>query len=656
LKIDFLHRQFISFLVIGILFLPGSLFAQWVNDPTANTRLVTDPVDPINISAVRDLNGGAFIFWQDKKINLNSDVYFLHFNKNGEVSFRSDGKSVTTNNYQKENPVAAIDPAGNAIVIWKENDDKRNTDLYIQKLTRTGLRLWNTTGISLTNSKSEKIDYDMQIDRSGTSFISYTIRTAQSSNKYSVRYQKINTNGKLLSDSSKGIVVASDNKVSETKVIPDNKGGLFVCWLENINNKTALRTQYIDSTGSKKWGSKPVTISKKNTAVIGYSVGKIGSYLYAAVNYQGTNKSVYHQLISDKGKLLWGTDGKLLTYQKGSQTNPQIVFVDSSIVVSWTNEFEKIKDVFIQRFDLKGQSLWGNNGKRIINIKGNQFGQRLINDNKGNIIIAWVDKRDDVSSADLYIQKIDLSGKIIWNSDGVKISSTKNMLKSYLNLIPDNEGGAIAVFKGTSDGKNDIFGQKIFNTGTYASQVLGFNAELVGDSVLISWYAANESDGTNYVIEKSTNGNSDSKDWQVVANISKGNKKQTNLYEYADFPNSSGSIYYRVVQNNSKSKTLTSVPVKVDYFTNSDKIILAQNSPNPFSESTTITFYLPEEEDVTLEIFNSNIETIQKIENKKFSAGKNSYVFNANGLKPGIYFYRLKVDDFVDVKKMIITQ
>lgn len=62
-----------------------------------------------------------------------------------------------------------------------------------------------------------------------------------------------------------------------------------------------------------------------------------------AVTYQGTNKIVYQNLISDKGKFLWGNEGKLLTYQKGSQTNPQFSFIDSSVVVSWTNEFEKQK-------------------------------------------------------------------------------------------------------------------------------------------------------------------------------------------------------------------------------------------------------------------------------------------------------------------------
>lgn len=654
MKSVFIHNRFFTELLTVIIFLSSYSFAQWINDPNFNTRLVTDPNDPVNISAVTDLKGGAFIFWQDKKSNLNSDIYFLHFNKNGEVSFRSDGKSVTTNNYQKENPVGVTDQAGNAIVIWKETDGKKNSDLYVQKLTKTGLRLWNTSGIKLTNSRSEKIDYDINTDRSGLLFISATVRNNPSS--YQVRFYKLNSNGKILSDSLKGVVVSTRNKVSETKVIPDGKGGAFICWLETINNKSTLLTQYIDSSGTKKWGIKPITVSKNKSSAIGYSAARIKSNLYAAITYQGSYKQVYQQLVSEKGKLLWGDEGKLLTYQKGSQSNPQLSIVDSSVVVSWTNEFEKVKDVFIQKFNTAGERLWGNNGQRIINIKGNQFGQRIISDKKGNVIIAWIDKRDNNSAADLYIQKIDSKGKLVWNQDGVKIASSERMQKSYLNLVPDEEGGAIAVFKGTVEGRNDIYGQKIFSTGTYASQVLGFNADLSGDSVLISWYAANETDNTKYIIQRSSDLNNDEDSWESITTIEKEKKKETNYYQYVDFPSMSGSIYYRILQDNSNKKTITSEPVKVDYFANANNIILGQNSPNPFSGSTTISFYLPEEENVTLEIFNSNVETVEKIENKKFSAGKNSYVFNANGLKPGIYYYRLKADDFVDVKKMILIQ
>ncbi len=473
--------------------------------------------------------------------------------------------------------------------------------------------------------------------------------------KFSVKYCSLNPNGKILNDSLKGNLYNSNNTISETEIIPDNKGGRFIFWLENLNNKTLLRAQYVDSTGSKRWGNKPIIVSKENNNVINYSVGKLGNSIYAAITYQGINKIVYQNLITDKGKFLWGNEGKLLTYQKGSQTNPQFAFIDSSVVVSWTNEFEKRKDVFIQRFDVKGNRLWGNNGKRIVSIKGNQFGQRIVYNQKGGIIIAWIDKRDNNAPANLFIQKINTKGKFQWDSSGVMIASSKQTEKSYLNLVPDGEGGAVAVFKGNLDKKNEIYGQKIFSTGTYASQMLGFNTDVKNDSVKISWYAANENDGTTYDIYRTTVEEAKENDWKLAGTLNKENKSATNFYEFYDWPDVSGSIYYRVAQKSNRTQPQYSAIEKVDYFRDVQSIMLGQNSPNPFSSSTTINFFLPETEEVTFEFFNSNIETIKKIEDVEYPAGKNEIVFNAEKLPAGIYFYRLKAGKFVDVKKMIIT-
>ncbi|HCY74296.1 MAG TPA: hypothetical protein DHV28_00110 [Ignavibacteriales bacterium] len=641
-------------IVLLIVLLADRPFAQWVNDPSSNTKLVIDPLDPVNINAIRDLNGGGYVFWQDKKINSTSDIYFIHFNKNGEVSFRSDGKTVSTRSGAKEDPIVVIDPSGNSIVLWKGYDKKRIPELYIQKLSKNGLRLWQNEGIQLTDNKIEKTDYSLRTDKRGFAFTSYITKSSSSSNKYFVRYQVLTSSGKLLSDSLKGVLYKSNSTLSESEIVPDNKGGSFIFWLENQNQKILLRGQYIDSTGSKKWGSKPLTISKVNSNVISYSVGKLGSRIYAAITYQGAHKIIYQHLISDSGKLLWGNDGKLVTNQKGSQINPQFAFVDSSVVVSWTNEFEKIKDVFIQRFDVNGNRLWGNNGRRIINIKGNQFGQRIVFDQKNGVVLAWIDRRENNPDANLYIQKVDLNGKFVWDSAGVMISSSQNMQKSYLNLIPDGEGGAIAVFKGSSDKRNDIYGQKIFSTGTYASQILGFDASVVRDSVKISWYAANENDGTTYSIYRSTVENAEDEDWKIAGTIKKNNKNSTNYYEFYDWPDISGSIYYRVVQKNDKIKPQYSNIEQVDYYRDVEAIVLGQNSPNPFKDSTLISFYLPDDEEVTFEFFNSNIETVKKIEDVEYPSGKNEIVFNAENLPPGIYFYRLKVGKYVDVKKMVL--
>lgn len=651
-----LHIKIFLIVSVSILCWFDNALGQWVNDPSSNTKLVIDPVDPINISALRDFNGGAYVFWEDKKGSSNGDIYFIHFDENGEVSFRADGKAVSTRSGLKENPLTFIDPSGNSIIMWKGFDKRKNPELFIQKLSKSGLRLWQNEGVQLTENKVEKVDYSLSVDKRGYAYASYLTKSLSTGNKFSVRYNTVNPNGKILNDSLKGVLYNSNNTLSETEIVPDNKGGSFIFWLENLNQKTVLRLQFVNSNGSEVWGPKPITISKSNNNVLSYSVGKLAGGVYAAITYQGSNKIIYQNLISDKGLLLWGEDGKLLTYQKGSQKNPQFAFVDSSVVVSWTNEFEKTNDVFIQRFDVKGNRMWGNNGKRVINIKGNQFGQRIVYDQKDGVVIAWIDKRQNNSDANMFIQKIDLKGKFVWNPSGVMISSSQDMEKSYLNLVPDGDGGAVAIFKGTINKKNNIYGQKIFSTGTYASQILGFNTQVVNDSIKISWYAANENEGTTYSIYRSQDENAKDNQWNIAGSLKKNKKTDTNYYEFYDLPDINGSIYYRIAQKNDKSLPQYSGVEKVDYFRNVESIVLGQNFPNPFSNTTTISFYLPEEEKVSFDVFNSSIETVKKIEDVDYPAGKNEIAFNADKLPPGIYFYRLKVGDFVDVKKMIITQ
>jgi hypothetical protein len=86
------------------------------------------------------------------------------------------------------------------------------------------------------------------------------------------------------------------------------------------------------------------------------------------------------------------------------------------------------------------------------------------------------------------------------------------------------------------------------------------------------------------------------------------------------------------------------------------EIIVAQNIPNPFSDSTKISFFLPSETEISLKIFSSSLKNIYEINNQPCPEGKNEICFTADNLEPGIYFYKFEADDFVDVKKMVITK
>jgi hypothetical protein len=90
---------------------------------------------------------------------------------------------------------------------------------------------------------------------------------------------------------------------------------------------------------------------------------------------------------------------------------------------------------------------------------------------------------------------------------------------------------------------------------------------------------------------------------------------------------------------------------------------LNQNYPNPFNPSTNIEFQIPNNEYVTLKIYNLLGEEIATLVSGQLVAGSYSYNWDASELASGIYFYRLYVGSltgesrgFVQTRKMILMR
>jgi hypothetical protein len=87
-----------------------------------------------------------------------------------------------------------------------------------------------------------------------------------------------------------------------------------------------------------------------------------------------------------------------------------------------------------------------------------------------------------------------------------------------------------------------------------------------------------------------------------------------------------------------------------------------RNHPNPFNPETTISFSLAQTTSfVYLEIYNLRGQKVKQLISSQLSTGQHSVVWNGrddNGkLAPsGIYFYKLKTDDFQQTKKMILMK
>jgi hypothetical protein len=87
-----------------------------------------------------------------------------------------------------------------------------------------------------------------------------------------------------------------------------------------------------------------------------------------------------------------------------------------------------------------------------------------------------------------------------------------------------------------------------------------------------------------------------------------------------------------------------------------DHFELSQNYPNPFNASTTISFSLPQDTVVKLEVFNLAGEHVVTLVNERRAAGSYSVSFNAAHLTSGFYFYKMSAGDFVRARKLALIK
>ncbi len=111
---------------------------------------------------------------------------------------------------------------------------------------------------------------------------------------------------------------------------------------------------------------------------------------------------------------------------------------------------------------------------------------------------------------------------------------------------------------------------------------------------------------------------------------------------------------YFVAQDSFKG-TITSKPVGVDDDAPA-AFSVAQNSPNPFNPSTTISFSIPEAGNVSVDIFNVAGQKVDTIANEFKNAGNHSAVWNASGSSAGVYFYTVKSGNFTKTMKMTLLK
>ena len=83
---------------------------------------------------------------------------------------------------------------------------------------------------------------------------------------------------------------------------------------------------------------------------------------------------------------------------------------------------------------------------------------------------------------------------------------------------------------------------------------------------------------------------------------------------------------------------------------------LMQNYPNPFSQSTSISYQVPLQGKVVLKIYTMQGVEVETLVNQTEDTGKRTVILNAGSLSSGTYYYRLQAGQYIETRKLVLNR
>ena len=217
----------------------------------------------------------------------------------------------------------------------------------------------------------------------------------------------------------------------------------------------------------------------------------LGGTIIAWFDNRSGNDDIYVQRISGKGQPLWTANGVALCTATGSQSYPYIVSDGAGgAIIAWTDFRNSSNyDIYAQRVSASGVPMWAANGVVVCNASGDQGELALASDGAGGAIAAWLDLR---TASDIYVQRFDGTGAMLWTPNGVALTSVA-VARDLPQLIPDGAGGAFVCWQegvGVNAQRVNGSGAAQWTAGGVAISTGGFGPRIVSDGAggaIIGW-------------------------------------------------------------------------------------------------------------------------------------------------------------------------
>ena len=548
-----------------------NIIAQWSNDPLINTPVCVRDGNQYTPEIVSDDRGGVIITWADSRSG-DFDLFIQRLDSQGFTKWEDGGKAVCSNSGQQVYHKIIQDYEGGCFVVW-EDTRNGNSDIYAQRIDSSGNILWDSAGVEICVLPLDQEDPQLVSDGSGGAIIMWEFKQG-AAGETGLYAQRINSLGQIMWDVNGLPIVTSptpDPVQIKPKITNDGSGGAVIVWTDFSEPNDNIFAQRINSSGMLLWPQNGLPIitssfGKRFNNLISVGNGEFVLCWVTNIDILFNDWDLRAQKIDTSGNIIWNSDGVIVCSSDVS-INPSTIAYDNqnSVIIGWEDRrhipTSNPSTIYCQKLSLDGYTQWQQNGRPVSSYQGNQARIKLICDPNGNTVACWFDARTN-PQWDIYAQKFDGSGIILWEVEGKEVSIV-NSYKSWKNIAITNNEDYIVTWGDERNADPDIYAQSL-------------NA--------------------------------------LITSVDESLK---------DYP---------------------------------EGFTLNQNYPNPFNPSTKISWQVPVGSWQTLKVYDVLGNEVATLVNEYKPAGTYEVEWDASGLPSGVYFYQLKTEGFIETKKMLLLK
>ena len=442
-------------------------------------------------------------------------------------------------------------------------------------------------------------------------------------------------------------------------------GNFIVCWT-NIGSGADIYGQVFDATCSRIGQEFQVNTYTDNEQY-GPRISALSNdkfiICWSSDQQDGSKFGIYGQIFNGAGDKQ-SQEFQVNTYTIDHQWGPSIAtFVDGKFIICWSSNGQ----------DGSGFGVYG----QLFNAEGDRIGQEFQvntyteNDQEypcitcfddGKFIVCWSSNGQDGSGYGIYGQLFNAEGDRIGQEFQMNTYTENDQYDPSIICLVEEKLVVCWVSYGQDGDKNGIFGKyyladpiehilrpfqlrKPQNDEYINTLIPSFYWQAVSDvrknfpwELTYDLYIATSDDFTDTILFEALQ--------DTVFIISKGNLSPGMTYYWKVLARNiqGDSLWSSTTNGFYVSPDATATGIEDAAQTSPIDFILEQNYPNPFNPTTTIPIVLAEQSRVTVKVYNIMGQVVATLaRDQAYSAGRQLFVFDGNGLAGGIYFVEVNI-------------